>query len=74
MEKLNFSLKKYLSGEKEYVSLKEFSDMTTIKNQLLSKILIEEMLDEGLLVIDESDLEVRYYLNKILSYKKLNQH
>ena len=52
------------------MSLKEFTEMTNIKNQLLSKILIEEMLDNGLLLIDESDLDLRYFLNIILTYEK----
>ncbi len=69
MESLLDKLSNYLSDEKDYVSLKDFSDLTTKKNQLLSKFLIDEMLDEGLLALDESDLELRYYLNKILSKK-----
>ncbi len=62
-------LKRFLSAEKPYVNLKDFSEMTSLNNQLLSKILIEEMLDQGLLASDESDLELRYYENKILNYK-----
>jgi hypothetical protein len=49
--------------------MNEFSDMTNVRNLLLSKILLDEMLDKGFVVIDESDLDVRYYYNKILSYK-----
>jgi hypothetical protein len=69
IENLNTKLNQYLITEKEYVTLKEFSDFSSINNQLLAKILIEEMLDEGMLALDESDLELRYYPNKILSFK-----
>lgn len=55
-------------NSKESISLKEFTEITNIKNQLLSKILIEEMVENGLLLIDESDLDLRYFLNKILNY------
>jgi len=63
-----YRLKNFLTPEKPYVNLKDFNELTTLKNQLLSKILIEEMLDQGLIVSDESDLELRYFENKILNY------
>ena len=51
------------------VNLTDFTEIISVKNQLLSKILIEEMLDQGLLASDESELELSYYENKILNYK-----
>lgn len=69
VENLFEKLRKFLSTEKQFVNLKEYAEIISIKNQLLSKILIEEMLEQGLLVSDESDLELRFYENKILSYK-----
>ncbi len=59
------SLTTYLN-QKEFVTLNSFSDATNIKNQILAKVLIEEMLDKGFLCIDESDIELRYFYNKIL--------
>ncbi len=48
------------------INLKDFSEITKIKNQLLCKILIDQMVEEGLLLIDESDLDLEYYLNIFL--------
>jgi hypothetical protein len=52
---------------KESLTLNEFSEQTRLKNLLLAKIIIEQFLDSGNLVIDESDLEVRYFLNKFIN-------
>lgn len=68
LESLNQKMKSYLQGDKNNLTLKEFSELTTNKNQLLSKILIDEMVDKGYLLLDESDLDVKFYLNKILNY------
>jgi hypothetical protein len=62
---LSDKLKSYFK-EKTFITLNTFSDFTRINNFLLSKVLLEEMLDRGLICIDESDLEVRYYHNSIL--------
>lgn len=60
----------YLNEKKEdSVSTSEISQILNVKNVLLEKILINDMLLTGRLCADESDLEVRYYLNKILAYK-----
>ena len=56
-------------NQNEFITLTEFTEKTYIKNTLMGKILIDELLEEGLLVIDESDLDIRYYLNKILNLK-----
>ena len=45
------------------------SNIDNVKNVILEKILIEDMLNGGYLLIDEYDLDVRYYLNKIREYK-----
>jgi len=49
--------------------LNEFAEYSKIKNLLLSKLLIDEMLEKGFLCIDEADLEVKFSKNKILSYE-----
>jgi hypothetical protein len=64
-DKITESLKGYLN-KKDFVTLNLFSDATNIKNQILAKVLIEEMLEKGFLCIDESDIELRYFYNKIL--------
>jgi hypothetical protein len=68
LENLNRKMKQYLKEDKNNLTLKEFSELTANKNQLLSKILIDEMVDNGYLLVDESDLDVKFYLNKILYY------
>jgi hypothetical protein len=59
-------LKIYLR-EHEHVNTSRFPEVLGIKNVLLSKILLEEMVEEGLLCIDESDLDLHYYQNLILN-------
>ena len=69
VENLFDRLRKVLTAEKSCVNLTDFTEIISVKNQLLSKILIEEMLDQGLLASDESELELSYYENKILNYE-----
>ena len=52
----------------DYVTSSELSKILNVKNVLLEKILIEDMLCSGYLLLDEYDLDVRYYLNKIKDY------
>lgn len=54
--------------EKDGITLAEFSEYSKIKNFLLSKLIIDEMIQKGLLCIDESDLEVKYFKNKIIDF------
>jgi hypothetical protein len=35
---------------------------------LLSKLIIDEMIEKGFICVDESDLEVKYHKNKIIEY------
>ena len=60
-------IEKYLD-EKNGISLSEFSEYSKIKNFLLSKLIIDEMIEKGLICVDESDLEVKYYKNRIIDY------
>jgi hypothetical protein len=68
LENILQKIQKFLN-EKDEISLGEFAEYSKIKNLLLSKLLIEEMLDEGLLCIDESDFEVKFSNNRILTYQ-----
>ncbi len=54
--------------EKEGITLSEFSEYSKIKNFLLSKLIIDEMIEKGFICVDESDLEVKYHKNKIIEY------
>ena len=55
-------------NKQDYIDLNSLSKIINVKNVLLETILIEDLLNNGLLLIDEFDLDVRYYLNKILNY------
>ena len=55
--------------KQNHIDMKDLSNILHIENVLLEKTIIEDMLNQGLILIDESDLEVRYYLNIILAYK-----
>ena len=55
-------------NNKDYIELKSLSNIINVKNVLLETILIDDLLNDGLLLIDEFDLDVRYYLNQILNY------
>ena len=55
--------------KEEFVTVNELTKILNVKNVILEKILIEDMLNGGYLLIDEYDLDVRYYLNKIREYK-----
>ena len=63
-------IKKFMQEKKQHhIDMKDLSNILHIENVLLEKTIIEDMLNNGLILIDESDLEVRYYLNIILAYK-----
>ena len=63
-------IKKFMEEHKtHHIEMKDLSDILHIENVLLEKTIIEDLLLSGLILIDESDLEVRYYLNIILPYK-----
>jgi hypothetical protein len=55
--------------KQSHIDMKDLSNILHIENVLLEKTIIEDMLNQGLILIDESDLEVRYYLNIILPYQ-----
>ncbi len=62
-------IKNYMKENKQdYIELKSLSNIINVKNVLLETILIDDLLNNGLLLIDEFDLDVRYYLNQILNY------
>ena len=63
-------IKKFMQEKKQhYIEMTDLSDILHVDNVLLEKTIIEDLLLSGLILIDESDLEVRYYLNIILPYK-----
>ena len=63
-------IKNYMKENKQdFIELKSLSNIINVKNVLLETILIDDLLNNGLLLIDEFDLDVRYYLNKILNYE-----
>ena len=63
-------IKKFMQDNKQnHIDMKDLSNILHIENVLLEKTIIEDMLNSGLILIDESDLEVRYYLNIILPYQ-----
>lgn len=67
MPYISTKIEKFLE-EKDGITLAEFSEYSKIKNFLLSKLIIDEMIQKGLLCIDESDLEVKYFKNKIIDF------
>ena len=63
-------IKKFMQENKQgHIDLNDLKNILHIENVLLEKTIIEDMLNSGLILIDESDLEVRYYLNIILPYE-----
>jgi hypothetical protein len=63
-------IKKFMEEKKQhYIEMSDLSNILHVENVLLEKTIIEDLLISGLILIDESDLEVRYYLNIILPYK-----
>ena len=63
-------IKKFMQEKKQsYIGINDLSRILNLKNVLLEKTIIADLLNSGYLLIDESDLTVRYYLNKILGYK-----
>ena len=55
--------------KKSYIGTSDLSKILNLKNVLLEKTIIADLLNSGYLLLDESDLIVRYYLNRILNYK-----
>ena len=63
-------IKEFMQDNKQgHIDLNDLKNILYIENVLLEKTIIEDMLNSGLILIDESDLEVRYYLNIILPYE-----
>ena len=63
-------IKKFMEEKKQhYIELSDLSNIINLENVLLEKTIIEDLLTSGLILIDEADLVVRYYLNIILPYK-----
>ena len=63
-------IKKFMEEKKQhYIEMSDLSNILHVENVLLEKTIIEDLLMSGLILSDESDLEVRYYLNIILPYK-----
>ena len=63
-------IKKFMEEKKQhYIEMNDLTQILHVENVLLEKTIIEDLLLSGLILIDESDLEVRYYLNIILPYQ-----
>ena len=63
-------IKEFMPDNKQgHIDLNDLKNILYIENVLLKKTIIEDMLNSGLILIDESDLDVRYYLNIILPYQ-----
>ena len=63
-------IKEFMQDNKQgHIDLNDLKNILYIENVLLKKTIIEDMLNSGLILIDESDLDVRYYLNIILPYQ-----
>jgi hypothetical protein len=63
-------VKKFMTdNKKKSINGKELAEILNVGNVILEKILIEDMLKEGYLLEDESDLDVVYYQNYIKGYK-----
>ena len=63
-------IKEFMQDNKQgHIDLNDLKNILHIENVLLEKTIIEDMLNSGLILIDESDLNVRYYLKIILPYQ-----
>lgn len=63
-------IKSFMKEKKQsYIEMTDLTNILHVENVLLEKTIIEDLLNSGLILIDESDLEVRYYLNIILPYE-----
>ena len=62
-------IEKFMNENKQdYIDINDLSKIINVKNIILEKILIDDLLINGNLLLDENDLEVKYYLNTILNY------
>ena len=68
-ENIMILIKKFMEENKnDFINMNDLSFILNVKNIILEKILIDDLLKNGHLLIDENDLEVKYYLNTILNY------
>ena len=64
------NMKKFMSdNNKDYLTVNDIKKILNIENMLLFKYLIDDLLINGKLCSDESDIEVNYYMNIISSYQ-----
>ena len=62
-------IEKFMNENKQdYIDINDLTKIINVKNIILEKILIDDLLINGNLLLDENDLEVKYYLNTILNY------
>ena len=62
-------IEKFMNENKQdYIDINDLSKIINVKNIILEKILIDDLLRNGNLLLDENDLEIKYYLNTILNY------
>ena len=64
------NINKFMSdNNKNYLTVNDIKKVLNIENMLLFKYLIDDLLINGKLCSDESDIEVNYYMNIINSYQ-----
>ena len=64
------SLKQFLSdNNKDFLTVNDIKKILNIENMILFKYLIDDLLINGKLCSDESDIEVNYYMNIISPYQ-----
>ena len=64
------TMKKFMSdNNKDYLTVNDIKKILNIENMILFKYLIDDLLINGKLCSDESDIEVNYYMNIISSYQ-----
>ncbi|MCQ2820027.1 MAG: EAP30/Vps36 family vacuolar-sorting protein, partial [archaeon] len=68
-ENILYMVKEYMQKNNVgYITNSDLAIIINAKNVLLEKILIEDLLVNGFLLLDEAELDTKYYLNWIIKY------